>query len=91
MQYVIPRVPEPPKAFNEPKGDGCGMRNIKVQQIDEKRYPAVCRELPAKPLHRQARSVKYKIRIAKLPLAKDFDDFEFVGSVEPALARPISP
>ena len=32
------------KAFNEPEYDGCGARNIKVQQIDEKRHPAVCRE-----------------------------------------------
>jgi DNA replication protein DnaC len=33
-----------------------------------------------KPSEKQARSIKYQIRIAKLPLAKDLDGFEFEGT-----------
>src|SRR4029077_15661835 len=29
---------------------------------------------------KQARSIKYQLTIAKLPLAKDFDDFKFEGT-----------
>src|SRR5580704_17837841 len=29
---------------------------------------------------KQARSIKYQLTIAKLPLAKDLDDFEFEGT-----------
>src|SRR4029450_7303542 len=33
--------------------------------------------LPAEITEKQARSIKYQITIAKLPLAKDIDDFSF--------------
>jgi DNA replication protein DnaC len=36
--------------------------------------------LQAEVSEKQARSIKYQIRIAKLPLAKDLDDFEFEGT-----------
>ncbi len=36
--------------------------------------------LPAEVSEKQARAIKYQIRIAKLPLAKDLDDFEFEGT-----------
>jgi len=29
---------------------------------------------------KQARSIKYQLTIAKLPLAKDIDDFNFAGT-----------
>ena len=45
------------KAFGEKERDGRSMRGIKVQQIDEKRHPAECREHLAgetpTPLHRR--------------------------------------
>jgi DNA replication protein DnaC len=40
---------------------------------------------------KQARSIKYQIRIAKLPLAKDLDDFEFEGTpVNERLVRDLA-
>jgi hypothetical protein len=36
--------------------------------------------LQAEVNEKQARSIKYQIRIAKLPLAKDLNDFEFEGT-----------
>jgi DNA replication protein DnaC len=36
--------------------------------------------LQAEVSEKQARSIKYQIRIAKLPLAKDLDGFEFEGT-----------
>ena len=36
--------------------------------------------LSAEIAEKQARSIKYQLTIAKLPLAKDIDDFEFTGT-----------
>src|SRR6201984_1839522 len=36
--------------------------------------------LTAEINEKQARSIKYQLTIAKLPLAKDLDDFEFAGT-----------
>src|ERR1700716_2550157 len=36
--------------------------------------------LNAEISEKQARSIKYQLTIAKLPLAKDFDDFQFEGT-----------
>src|SRR4029078_10329188 len=36
--------------------------------------------LPAEVNEKQARSIRYQLTIAKLPLAKDLDDFEFEGT-----------
>ena len=36
--------------------------------------------LSAEVAEKQARSIKYQLTIAKLPLAKDIDDFEFTGT-----------
>jgi hypothetical protein len=36
--------------------------------------------LKAEISEKQARSIKYQLTIAKLPLAKDLDDFEFEGT-----------
>ena len=37
--------------------------------------------LQAEIAEKQARSIKYQITIAKLPLAKDIEDFSFEGSL----------
>lgn len=51
--------------------------------------PRILRDLlQAEVSEKQARSIKYQIRIAKLPLAKDIDDFDFSDTaVNEALAR----
>src|SRR5579862_3549591 len=36
--------------------------------------------LAAEIAEKQARSIKYQLTIAKLPLAKDLDDFDFAGT-----------
>ena len=36
--------------------------------------------LSAEIAEKQARSIKYQLTIAKLPLAKDIDDFDFAGT-----------
>ena len=36
--------------------------------------------LQAEVSEKQARSIKYQIAIAKLPLARDLDDFQFAGT-----------
>jgi DNA replication protein DnaC len=47
--------------------------------------------LTAEISEKQARSIKYQITIAKLPLAKDIDDFVFDGTpVNAALARDLA-
>jgi hypothetical protein len=44
--------------------------------------------LSAEIAEKQARSIKYQLTIAKLPLAKDIDDFDFTGTpVNEALIR----
>jgi len=47
--------------------------------------------LKAEIAEKQARSIKYQLTIAKLPLAKDVDQFEFTGSpVNEALVRDLA-
>jgi DNA replication protein DnaC len=47
--------------------------------------------LKAEIAEKQARSIKYQMTIAKLPLAKDFDVFEFDGTpINEALVRDLS-
>ena len=47
--------------------------------------------LQAEVSEKQARSIKYQIRIAKLPLAKDIDDFDFSGTtVNETLVRDLA-
>ena len=47
--------------------------------------------LKAEIAEKQARSIKYQMTIAKLPLAKDFDVFEFDGMpINEALVRDLS-
>ena len=47
--------------------------------------------LQAEVSEKQARSIKYQIRIAKLPLAKDIDDFDFSGTtVNETLVRELA-
>jgi DNA replication protein len=47
--------------------------------------------LTAEITEKQARSIKYQITIAKLPLAKDIDDFAFEGApVNEALVRDLA-
>jgi hypothetical protein len=43
--------------------------------------------LSAEIAEKQARSIKYQLTIAKLPLAKDIADFDFTGTPEMTLAR----
>jgi DNA replication protein DnaC len=47
--------------------------------------------LKAEIAEKQARSIKYQMTIAKLPLAKDIDDFDFTGlTVNETLARTLA-
>ena len=47
--------------------------------------------LTAEISEKQARSIKYQITIAKLPLAKDLDDFEFDGTpINETLVRDLA-
>src|SRR5436305_14377455 len=47
--------------------------------------------LKAEISEKQARSIKYQLTIAKLPLAKDIDDFDFTGTpVNEALIRDLA-
>ena len=47
--------------------------------------------LAAEIAEKQARSIKYQITIAKLPLAKDIDDFDFDGTpINEALVRDLA-
>jgi DNA replication protein DnaC len=47
--------------------------------------------LTAEINEKQARSIKYQLTIAKLPLAKDFDDFQFEGTpINETLVRDLA-
>ena len=47
--------------------------------------------LKAEIAEKQARSIKYQMTIAKLPLAKDIADFEFAGTpINEALVRALA-
>ncbi len=47
--------------------------------------------LKAEIAEKQARSIKYQLTIAKLPLAKDIDDFQFDGTpINQALVRELA-
>src|SRR5258708_36341556 len=47
--------------------------------------------LSAEIAEKQARSIKYQLSIAKMPLAKDIDDFTFTGKpINEALARELA-
>ena len=47
--------------------------------------------LKAEIAEKQARSIKYQLTIAKLPLAKDIDDFDFDGTPINEASSAISP
>ena len=47
--------------------------------------------LTAEVNEKQARSIRYQLTIAKLPLAKDLDDFEFTGTpINETLVRDLA-
>ena len=47
--------------------------------------------LSAEIAEKQARSIKYQLTIAKLPLAKDIDEFDFAGTtINEALVRDLA-
>ena len=47
--------------------------------------------LKAEIIEKQARSIKYQLTIAKLPLAKDIDDFDFKDTpINEALVRDLA-
>src|SRR5258708_19144786 len=47
--------------------------------------------LSAEIAEKQARSIKYQLAIAKLPLAKDLDEFDFAGTpINEALVRDLA-
>ena len=47
--------------------------------------------LSAEIAEKQARSIKYQLTVAKLPLAKDLDDFDFAGTpVNETLVRDLA-
>src|SRR5512140_2205286 len=51
----------------------------------------VCDLLKAEISEKQARSIKYQLTIAKLPLAKDLDDFRFAGTpINETLVRDLA-
>jgi hypothetical protein len=56
-------------AFDEVVGKGMARR--------DEFYPLIASLIRAEHSHRQARSVRYQITIAKVPLAKDIDEFRF--------------
>ena len=48
-------------------------------------------QLKAEIAEKEARSIKYQMTLAKLPLAKDLDGFEFAGTpINEALVRELS-
>lgn len=74
-----------------------GMRNAydEVMSTSIKRQhepPQIIGELlNAEVAEKQARSIKYQMTIAKLPLAKDINDFEFIGTtVNETLVRDLA-
>jgi DNA replication protein DnaC len=53
--------------------------------------PRIVGDLLSAEIAEQARSIKYQLTIAKLPLAKDIDDFHFAGTpVNQALIRDLA-
>ena len=70
-------------AFDEVIADGL-KRQHPVQRI-------VGDLLRAEIAEKQARSIKYQLTIAKLPLAKDIDEFDFTGTpINKALVRDLA-
>src|SRR5436305_10239762 len=65
-----------------------------IRRGDERRHepPRIVGDLlSAEIAEKQARSIKYQLTIAKLPLAKDIDDFDFTGTpVNKALIRDLA-
>ena len=75
-----------------------GMRNAydEIMATGIKRQhepPRIVGELlSAEIAEKQARSIKYQMTLAKLPLAKDIDDFDFTGTpINEALVRELTP
>jgi DNA replication protein DnaC len=70
--------------MNEPRLYGMKAAYDEIMTMGIKRQhepPRIVGDLlQAEVSEKQARSVKYQIRIAKLPLAKDLDGFEFEGT-----------
>src|SRR5256714_8168338 len=54
--------------------------------------PRILGELPSAEIaEKQARSIKYQLTIAKLPLAKDIDEFDFAGTpINESLVRDLA-
>jgi len=74
-----------------------GMRNAydEIMSTGIKRQhepPRIVGELlSAEIAEKQARSIKYQMTLAKLPLAKDIDDFDFTGTpINEALVRELT-
>jgi len=74
-----------------------GMRNaydeIMATSIKRQHEPPriVGELLSAEIAEKQARSIKYQMTLAKLPLAKDIDDFDFTGTpINEALVRELT-
>jgi DNA replication protein DnaC len=74
-----------------------GMRNAydEIMATGIKRQhepPRIVGELlSAEIAEKQARSIKYQMTLAKLPLAKDIDDFDFTGTpINEALVRELT-
>jgi len=60
--------------------------------VKRQQNPAHCRRLlNAEINEKQARSIKYQLTIAKLPLAKDLEDFQFEGTPSTRPWSTISP
>src|ERR1700747_95681 len=79
---------------------GSKLKGMKAA-FDEIRAPAIKRQhepqrivgdlLNAEINEKQARSIKYQLTIAKLPLAKDLDDFQFDGTpINETLVRDLA-
>src|ERR1700747_2178807 len=75
------------------KGMKAGFDEIRAPPIKRQHEPQriVGDLLTAEINEKQARSIKYQLSIAKLPLAKDLDDFQFDGTpINETLVRDLA-
>ena len=67
------------------------MRHAELTEVRHEPPRIVGDLLSAEIAEKQARSIKYQLTIAKLPLAKDIHDFDFTGTpVNEALIRDLA-
>src|SRR6266853_6860963 len=84
-EWSRPPEPHPPDA-------GCWCSRNKRRPYVSFEPPHIVGDLlSAEIAEKQARSIKYQLTIAKLPLAKDIDNFDFTGTpINEALVRDLA-